>query len=79
MSANFAQLLGLVMLQFQGPASYLRMADDAASPITHFVKFPLVVGGILLIVTAYIAGTSQSYNLLLGKGMVKAIPGIDRF
>jgi hypothetical protein len=44
MSANFAQLLGLVMLQFQGPTLYLRMANDAASLITHFVKFPLVVG-----------------------------------
>ncbi|RYC63902.1 hypothetical protein CHU98_g2314 [Xylaria longipes] len=71
MSAAMAEKLGLMPLLIKGPALYLRVADDSASPITHFVKFPLVVGGILSIITAYVAGSSKSYDLLLGKGWLR--------
>lgn len=78
-SSTVAEKLGLTMLKVPGPALYLRMADDSASPITHFVRFPLVVGGVLSVVTAYVAGTSHSYNILLGKGWLRRNRAVIHF
>jgi hypothetical protein len=49
----------------------LRMADDGATNIEHYVVFPLVVGGILTIIRAYVVGSGESYDMLLGRGWLK--------
>lgn len=80
-SGVFAEKVGLNPLRIEGQSLYLRMADDSASPITHYVKFPMVVGGILSIITAYVVSTSHSYDILLGKGWLrrnKALIDFDR-
>jgi hypothetical protein len=68
---SFADQIGLVKLRLQDQSLCLRLANDSTSPVTHYVKFPLVVSGILSIVNAYVAGNSRSYDLLLGKGWLR--------
>ncbi|KAI0528448.1 hypothetical protein GGR58DRAFT_313023 [Xylaria digitata] len=49
----------------------LRVANDDVVPITHYVVFPLVVGGILTVIKAYVAGHHHTYNVLLGKSWLR--------
>lgn len=46
----------------------LKMADDSTVPITYYVVFPFLVGGIFLIIRAFMVGINESFDILFGKG-----------
>lgn len=50
-----------------GRPMFLKMADDSSTPIKHYAMIPVVVGGILTVVQAYVTGQNQIYDLLLGR------------
>ena len=62
--------LGLKKLELREECE-LKMADDSTSPISHYVVFPFIVGGILSVIRAFVVGMNESYDLLLGKGWLR--------
>ncbi|KAI1458129.1 hypothetical protein F4805DRAFT_457042 [Annulohypoxylon moriforme] len=69
-SPSCARKLNLKLLKLEEECE-LKMADDSTTPIYHYVMFPLVVGGILTIIRAYVVGMNESYDVLLGKGWLR--------
>lgn len=53
------------------PPMEMKMADDSTALITQYVLFPLVVGGIVSMMRAWITGSSDSYDILLSRCWLK--------
>lgn len=65
-SPQTAKQLG-VPVRDADPTVTLVMADDSEAVLTKYVIFPLVVGGVVSMIRAYVTGQQTTYNLLLSR------------